>query len=364
MTPATRRTLTAVHRWIGLTLGLVVLLSAMTGAGMAFRKQLDPLLYPSNFKAVGCARGLPLDSLVERAIAAHPGRDVDYVRLRAGLPVIVRFTDKQSLFLDRCSGAVTGSQNRYAGLFGWLEFIHRGQWLAQGGWLMGAGALAVILGLAGMGLWLWWPQGKRRMRDALKLERRLKGPAFLLGLHRTVGAWGALLLLASAVTALPNAFDSIKIAMVGNEAKPPKGQQLASVTAPSLAAQWATVQRLTPDPHDALIHVARKSPTNPIEVFTIERGAPHPNARSYIYLDSTSGAVLRFAPYAGTRPGSKAYFWMLSYHTGEAFGLIGQLAIFLAALVALVLGYTGIDSWLSRKLRQRRARRDRATAPA
>lgn len=323
---------------------------------MAFRKQLDPLLYPGNFQPVSCAQGLPLDTLVARAVSAHSGREVDYVRLRAGLPVIVRFTDKQSLFLDRCSGAVTGSQNRYAGLFGSLEFIHRGQWLAQGGWLMGAGAVAVIVGLAGLGLWLWWPQGKRRVRDALKLERRLKGPAFLLGLHRTVGAWGALFLLASALTALPNAFDSIKAALVGKDAKLPPASPVAVGAPPSLAAQWATVQRLTPAPRDALIHVARKSPATPIEVFTIEHGAPHANARSYIYLDGNSGAVLRFAPYEASSVGSKAYFWMLSYHTGEAFGLIGQIAIFLAALSALILGYTGIDSWLSRKLRRRRAR--------
>lgn len=362
MSPATRRTLTTVHRWVGLTLGLVVLLSALTGVGMAFRKQLDPLVYPAQFKETHCASPLSLDTLAARAIAAHAGAEVDYVRLRAELPVIVRFTDKQSLYVDPCSGIVVASQNRYAGAFGILEYIHRGQWLTNGGWLMGAGALAMIVVLAGLGLTLWWPQGRRRLRDAVKLERRLKGPAFLLGLHRTVGGWGALFLLASALTGLPNAYDSIKAAMVGNEAHLSRIEPVSHALPPSLAGQWVTVQSLTPNPRDALIHVARKTPASPIEVFTIERGAPHANARSYIYLDGASGKVLRFAPYASSGTGSKAYFWMLSYHTGEAFGLLGQLAIFFGAACALVLGYTGIWTWLNRKLRQRGTRRQRVAA--
>ena len=40
--PLSRRDLVLpVHRWLALTLGLIVLASAVTGAGMAFRKELD-----------------------------------------------------------------------------------------------------------------------------------------------------------------------------------------------------------------------------------------------------------------------------------------------------------------------------------
>lgn len=58
-----------VHRWFGLTLGLIVKVSAFTGAGMAFRKQLDPLIYPHLFKASPCAHPLPLARLVRAAKA-------------------------------------------------------------------------------------------------------------------------------------------------------------------------------------------------------------------------------------------------------------------------------------------------------
>ena len=43
-----------IHRWIALTLGIVVLASAVTGAGMAFRKQLDPLVYQRMLQAPAC----------------------------------------------------------------------------------------------------------------------------------------------------------------------------------------------------------------------------------------------------------------------------------------------------------------------
>lgn len=366
MKASTRRTMLGIHRWVGLTLGLIVMVSAFTGALMAFRKQLDPLIYPGNFSASICSDRIALDALVARARIVHPGADVDYVRLREGLPVIVRFLDKQSVFIDGCNGAVTGEQNRYAGIFGTLEYIHRGQWLPEGGWLMGSGALSVVFVLAALGIWLWWPRKPRRVVDALKVERRLKGPAFTLGLHRTVGAWGGLLLLFSALTGLPNAFEAIKTAMVGPAAQPPMPALGAHGPAPSLAAQWQSVQEIVPNPRDALIHVARKTPATPIEVFAIEHGASHANARTYVYLDGTDGRILRVAPYLATSFGSKAYYWALSYHTGDALGVLGQLMIFFAALSALTLGYTGIGTWARRTLRKMRTRRTagRVTVPA
>ncbi len=127
-----------VHRWFGLTIGLVVMVSAFTGAGMAFRKQLDPQVYPQLFKASPCAKPLPLGRLVRSAKAAIPKSKLVYIRVfPAGeAPSAVRFTHTDTVYVDRCTGSVTGEQNRYAGIFGSLEFIHRGQWLPSGGTLL------------------------------------------------------------------------------------------------------------------------------------------------------------------------------------------------------------------------------------
>src|ERR1700737_2223660 len=62
-----------IHRWTGITIGLLVVLVATTGAAMVFRPQLDPVINRSLLKVEPCSARLPLDTLVANARAANPG---------------------------------------------------------------------------------------------------------------------------------------------------------------------------------------------------------------------------------------------------------------------------------------------------
>lgn len=362
--PRTRRSLILpIHRWIGLTLGLVVLASGITGAGMAFRKQLDPIVYGDLLKAPACAQRRPLDDFVAEARALHPAGKLDYIRLldRTDAPVILRFGDKATYYFEPCSGRLMGQQNRYEGVFGQLERIHRFVFVQNGGWLMGTGAFAAVLGLAALGLTVWWPAPPGRLRDALKLNTNLRGRAFELGLHRSLGAWVAIPLTISAATALPQAFDWVRNgvdALAGTPAEPapqstpPPGGAKTSRKIPMEQA-WRTATALSPNPREILLHLPPK-PKSAVEIYLIDAHAPHANARTYLYLDAYSGRVLRFTPYDRMGLGEKIYYWTLSIHTGEVGGLFGQTLLFFGALGVPVLAYTGIGAWLRRTSRRRR----------
>jgi uncharacterized iron-regulated membrane protein len=363
-----RQAFLPLHRWFGLTLGLVVMVSAFTGAGMAFRNQLDPLVYPQLFAASRCAQPLPLARLVRSAKAAKPKRKLVYIRVfPAGeAPSAVRFAGNDTVFVDRCTGLVTGAQNRYAGIFGSLEFIHRGQWSPVGGDFMGVGALSVVLILGMGGVFLWWPRNLRRFGRGFVIDRRLKAPALTLVLHRTTGAWVVTFLMISALTGLPNAFDGVKSAMMRIGA-PERLAPLASVPpngAPpkplALDKVWKIVTRLSPAPREVLIPLTRHAPTDPLEIFIIAADAPHANARTYLDLDAYSGKVLKFTPYRESSIGAKIYYFGLSLHTGKIGGIAGELCLFIGAIGALVLGVTGIQSYVGRVLR--RSNRQLATA--
>lgn len=365
-----RLALIPVHRWTGLTLGVIVLISALTGAGMAFRGSLDPVVNRGQFHATACAAPLPLDRLIDAAKTAHPTSGVDYIRLRAGAdaPAAIRFFNKDTLYVDRCTGAITASQNRYQGFFGALELVHRMVFIPNGGWIVGIGAFGLVFILGLMGIYLWWPRAPRRFAQGWVVDRRLKGTMFTLGLHKTIGVWAVLILMVSAATALPNAFDPLKEAIIswgapGKEAKPasvPPGKH-----APKLALQAAfdTVQSLSPHPREVLIHLAKKG-KDPLEIFIIDAQAPHANARTYLYLDAYSGKVLSLSPYSASGWGSRLYYWMLSIHTGQVGGVIGQLLLFLGAASVPVLAYTGASSYLRRRFRKPTGRRVAKVAAA
>ncbi len=349
-----RRTLMPVHRWAGLTLGLIAIALALTGAGMAFRNQLDPLVYPAMMAAPRCPTMLPLDRFADAARAQHKASALDYLRIKGEptAPVAARFLNKDTLYYDRCTAQQVASQNRYAGVFGFMEWIHRGRWVPGGDWVMGSGALAMLFILVGAGVYLWWPRKPRRFAQGFTVSRKAKGPAFNIGLHRAVGGWVALPLAVSALTGMPQAFDvvhnTLNLLDRTHAAKQHSTIPPGAAQRVSLQTAWTTIIALSPNPQEVLIHVAR-APKDPLEIYLIAADAPHPNARTYLNLDAYSGKVLSFAPYAQIGLGSRIYFWGLSIHTGEVGGIAGQCILFLGALGALVLGYTGISAYLRRR---------------
>jgi uncharacterized iron-regulated membrane protein len=354
-----RRTLLPVHRWVGMTLGLIALASALTGLGMVFRPQLDPVVYPGLFQSSTCEKMVSLDAIAGEARRHDSVSKLDFLRISdtLSLPVSARFLNKDTLYFDRCTGALVASQNRYAGVFGVMEWIHRGRWQKGSDLVMGSGALA-MLALASLGIFLWWPRGSRRFVQGFTLNRNLKGPAFNIGLHKAIGGWIALPLVIIALTGLPNAFPSVLDALKSlDETSEAKPHSVIPASGPQtripMESAWATINRLSPTPHEAVIHVAIKA-DDPMEIFVIGADAPHPNARTYLYLDAFSGKVLSYTPYAKMGLGSRIYFWMLSIHSGDVGGLASQLIRFAAALGALVMGYTGIAAYLRRQSRRRK----------
>ena len=354
-----RRTLLPVHRWLGMTLGLIALVSALTGFGMVFRPQLDPVIYPGLFQSSTCEKMVSLDAIAGAARRLDSASELDFLRISdaPSASASVRFLNKDTLYFDRCTGALVASQNRYAGVFGVMEWIHRGRWQKGSDLVMGSGALAVLL-LSVIGIMLWWPRTVRRFVQGFTLNRKLKGQAFNIGLHKTIGGWIALPLVIIALTGLPNAFPSFLDALKSlDETVEAKPRSAIPVSGPQthipLESAWATINRLSPTPREAVIHVVPK-PDDPMEIYIIGVDAPHPNARTYLYLDAYSGKILSYTPYAKMGLGSKIYFWMLSIHTGDVGGLASQMIRCAAALGALVLGYTGMTAYLRRQSRRRK----------
>lgn len=349
-----------VHRWASLTLGLVALISAATGMGLAFRKQLEPVAYPRVAPA-SCSTPVSLDVVLAAAQMAHPKGKVDYLRILSdpGEPISVRWMNKDTLYIDRCSGQVAAEQNRYAGVFGTIEWIHRGKWLPEpvGDAVMGSGAASMLFLLLGLGLYLWWPRKGRPFLDNFKLNRKLRrGPAFDMGLHRTIGGWIAIPVAISAMTALPNAFPFLHDAMLsldGTQAEKKLHSAPGGKFLP-VSVLWNEISRISPNPREVLIHIAHKA-KDPVVVFIIAADAPHANARTYLYLDSHDGRVLSFTPYSATGLGTRLYYWMLSIHSGEVGGVFGQLVLFLGAAGSLVLGFTGIRTWYRRRANKARS---------
>lgn len=355
-----RAWLRPVHRWTGLTLGLLLVFLAGTGGALEFRGQLHRLAEPAALRLAPCGRPLPLDDQLAAARAAHATGSYETVVLgeSGSGPTLVRFTDDTAVYVDGCSGRVVAQQARWGGLFGRLEQLHRFRFLADhdlANACTGGAAALLALWLVAGGVALWWPARGTSLAAAARLRPHLKGRALELNVHRVCGLWGSVLLLGVALTALPLAFPAVRTAIDAVVGSPPPARQPrvappAPVARPlAMGVLWQRAQAVLDHPTRAVLAFPNKA-DRAVEIYALEADAPHAEARSFVYLDPYGGAILRVEPYRASPLGNRIYRGAAAIHAGE-YGLALQLLEFVGTLALPVLAWTGGASWLRSRRR-------------
>lgn len=160
--PIRRKTLFKLHNAVGLSVLVVVLISALTGAVLTFRAQLA--YEPPRAPVV--AEQLSLEQLIARAEAAgdgSPATDVQLAR-EPEQPYLVWLDDdaETEVYLDGAGNVLAIREGR-SGLLRWLFRLHTGQLLGVFGQaLMLAAALGLcLLAWSGLGMWRSRRRSKR-----------------------------------------------------------------------------------------------------------------------------------------------------------------------------------------------------------
>ncbi|PMS16717.1 flavodoxin reductase [Trinickia dabaoshanensis] len=359
-----RRPIVQFHRVIGLSIGLFVVMVALTGAGMLFRTQLEPIVYPHLLSVKSCNARLPLDTLVANARASNPaaGRPTQ-LRLYAQADASTRIllSDNRWYYVDPCTGEVLGNEDRYGGLFGAMASLHSLHFLKNGSPVAGTLALTFAIVLVGGGLAVWIPDTLRRRSRAGTTKPKPTGRARRLDLHKTLGGYVSIIVLACAMTGALQSFQFMRDALytlTASKPPAPSPKPVVQSTAQRLPMEtlWERAQALVPHPQYARIHCPGK-PGDPFKVDLVASDAPHINAFSYASLDTGTGKVLRFTPYSQNSLGHRIYLTALAFHYGWLSGGYLQALQLFGVLSVPVLAYLGIGSYL-------RSKRKRAAPPA
>jgi vanillate O-demethylase ferredoxin subunit len=362
MNPRLRNKLLWLHTWSGLTIGLVVVFLALTGAGLVLKDALDDIVYRDLHVVPKCESPLALDRLAASARAAHPAARLHSVEVTSKdtASVAVMFTDKDYVYVDPCSARVLGVQNQYGGFFGIMDRLHRFRFFSDlklgrtvAGW---ANTVFLVLLIAG-GIALWWPRNRQALKTSLKFNPRLPGTARTLNLHKVVGIYTALVLLVITLTGLPLGFEPVKEAIYSATGYEPPVKPLSKAAAEGarrvpIEDFWQKTRALVPN----LEWVSLRYPTNAgasYEAEILEKGRPHGVAKGYHYMDAFSGETLKLDHYSDDQHiGRKIYLYCIALHAGMIGGLSYQLILFVAALGVGVQAYSGFSPYLRRKFRK------------
>lgn len=368
MRPSVRRRLRQLHAIFGLAFGMVLLVVALSGAVLAIRPELEPLLGP-DVRWDG-ERVSDWQVVLERSATERPGHRLQMIwfpnearpYFTAAYAIDGReYTD----FLHLHPEDGTPLERPPSGLMPWMEELHENLHLGGfGGWLV-RWCTPILVGLLATGVALSWQPGIR-MATLLRVRR---GRAFLLDTHRSSGllALPLLLLMAwtGAVWSFPRTLEPALYALAG-EARPEQARsafwQLEStvpVGGDGDADARPMIDRALAEAGAGGFVDYLSFPIHPTEnrQVRVQHGyEPWPEGeKSVYYFDRYSGALL-----AQDEPGpgrTTAYLrrWNAELHFGS-FGGGFTRALWFAACLALVhLAWSGVWLWARRHRRAPRA---------
>lgn len=362
-----------IHRWLGLTLVVLLGVQCVTGTILVFEEEIECLLGPAPVCA-GAANsaGSPLDALAGSAetamveLTAAEYRQLDATRLRfdESGSIRVRMREREApraeveAFLSPGGEVLAWRPHKALGMsrsliLPTLRELHTKLLAGDVGknilgvaailWLL-TGVLGIYLSLPRRFSWRGW-------RIAWKLPR----PGSAFDLHRTGGLW---LSGAAFVFALTGVLLVFETSVFGARIVPPSGPagsmigfaEAAAAAAPHLpeGGEEYALREIRIDPRQRSYRLDfRHEP---------EGGLWHrPDER--FYLDAGDGALLKREGWIGAPPAERLRHLALPLHSGEVLGLPGRIAAAAAALLLLVQLAAGFALWRRRAAQARRTAR-------
>ena len=371
-----RKSLFWIHLVAGLVCAIPLVVVAFTGVLLSVEPQVIDAV-ERDLLRVEARTGSPpvsLDSMVASARRVQSGK-VTAVTVVPGATqaAVVRFGKEGAVWVDPWTGSVQGTTTAVHAAFAWLGRIHR--WLGSkeiGGKITGVSVLLCLL-LSVTGMVLWWPRNLKAMSQVVFPRRGLKGRARDWQWHNALGVLALPFLLVLSSTGAVFAYPWAEVAMfriLGSE-PPKRGAPPANVA----GAKAGEAARKDADAglQDMKAPLPKASLPFPMQASldTALLRAPSGWSTATLRLSDRPGSgstVLFVQPGQTARLGTsvvlnpdgsfaeaKAPRGDLAFrlrailrpiHTGEQFGIPGQILMALATMSTLVLTWTGIAmSW-------------------
>lgn len=332
-----------LHRWLGLALGLFVLLSAVSGTALAWRDHVWRLQHPSLAAPASQMSDAELAAGVRTLLTRHA---VGSVRLMAppkddlaGWRLWLEDGD-QALYSADATRQLT-RWNESTSFFGMMLELHVYLFAgAPGRWLMGAVGVGAVM-LTGFGLWAWLAAPRRLRARHLAPNAWRRGPWLLA--HRQ---WGLLVTVPTLMLMLTGTL--MNWSTLWRSALPPAqvlatGPPRASSDSGDLATAMATIRSQWPEARLAFLNVAEMH-TGRLSARLRQPGEVHPNGRSAVTV-SLDGTVLE--RYDALGAGALGALDDLVYplHSGRIDIPGWHLGVVVSGLLLALLGCSGFATW-------------------
>ena len=372
-----RKTLFILHKYAGLTLGLLLALIGLTGSLLVFDHALDEQLTPQTITFKPSAQPASFAEILAAAQAAVPGNPAPtrlMTQRQPGSPHVVRFPTPEGA-PGPIEVSVSPTDAEVLAIRGWGTPEYTMTWLYRLHYTLLAGKNGkTVVGFMGLllmvfcitGAVLWWPKKsktqKKQWKRAFTISRSGNRFRFYFDIHKVFGIYCLPLLLMISFSGVTLVFPTQVEAVVGSlfqvEPRPAlPGSRTGSGT--PITPDQAVAIGETVFPGGALkrIYLPRDNEDSYGLTFRAEGEAWTNYGASFVRMDQYSGEILLSQNVTEIPLGNKIMRWQFPLHNGDALGIVGRWLVLLAGLAPALLFGTGLYLWWQKRRLKSRTRR-------
>lgn len=351
-----------LHKWLGLTSGLIVFIVSITGCIYCFHDEIKDLTREYRKVEVENKPYVIPSLLIKKTKELYPTATADMVIFSGkDRPALVYGTIEQvphNIYFNPYSGKFIHQENLNTEFFKIVEDLHMHLLLPQeiGKQIVGISTIIFVLMLIS-GIVLWWPKKKKDFKNRIKIKWDAKWRRVNYDWHNITGFYISIIALIIAITGLSFSYEWMHDAMyvAGNLGKEYPEENFTPVIDTTL------VLRSDAQPIDIALSETLKAMPNDEMFFVWNQGekaaiitGSYPNSlgfhnQSNWLFDPKTGSLLKENLYQNKSAGMQLQEMNYGLHTGQFFSLTGKIIAFIASFIAAALPVTGFIIFWGRK---------------
>ncbi len=372
--------ITKIHLWLGLISGIIVFIVSITGCIFVFSKEItDWRRKDAIHVEVKPSSVIPLDSLWQNVQAKLPSEQkINWANIYHDPGKSWRFYTYKgnpdafsywgaidyydSYYINPYNGNVKAVYDEKTDFFNVVKFIHWSLLLNTpiGQPIVGWSTFIFVILLIS-GLTLWWPMGKKRVRNSFLIIWKRSSGIYkkLYDLHNVLGFYSLLFALIIALTGMVWSFKWFQAAVYviasGTVVPPDQGVEKSDPAVSKIINVYDAVYHQAKDKYEEAAAFRFSPPADSLDVIHVyvqEREGRYAVAHE-LQFDQYSGRLLKERRHSDKNLGEKLITANYDIHVGAIWGIPGKIIAFIISLICASLPVTGFLMWLKRTRKKR-----------
>lgn len=375
-----------IHLVLGLTAGIILLIVGTTGAILSFEKEILKAINNNSYEvSVPNNPKLSTKVLLEKFQENMPESKINSISFSSDTvsSVVINIAGEGkdarrgiNYFVNPYTAEVLADLQG-KDFFSFVQRLHR--WLAFTGDTREVGKQVVAISTVALiflsisGVIVYWGRIKRALFKSLTFSFKHHGRAFMSTMHSSVGMWVLPFYLLASLTGLYWSYEWYNTALynIAGVEKPqrnmqkkeePKKEELKTEnSASSKKSNFDSHQKaiemfnifVQREYVNAIMKFPQKGSTYTISYLDIN--ADHYRARNNLELDTKSWRLLKHERYEDKALNEQLMQSILPLHSGEYFGRIGQIGMFIASAMMSLFTITGFMLYINRTRKKKRS---------